>query len=370
MGNIKNRKKLMDSQFLTKRYLASRNLTTDDIATLFYIFSNETKKPLDDFLTYIEAPDFFERFISVINDKIKHMHHAVVSQLVIEESILWASIHLSSLDENIHVIHPAVLQAMKHTDIGNMTFKQLPEITKPLYLQINQEVILIYPKKNGITFFGIPEHVGRTPYESIVPDHKVFKDDPFQWVFLDTTQPDATIQSKLDKFQETIAKNYRDRSDGSVITEFQNDTNISDDALNNMLDSAIESSKKRSKNFIELAVKCLLYYLSSDDFEVDWNSETPTKEVEEFNKIKNQARKQVQEEALLNQGHFKVIYVGRNYAQSEEANRLSSHINSAEEGRTVSPHFRRGHFRSQAYGKERMLRRVIFIGPTFVNPDA
>jgi hypothetical protein len=44
-----------------------------------------------------------------------------------------------------------------------------------------------------------------------------------------------------------------------------------------------------------------------------------------------------------------------------------SEITSASGERTVIPHWRRGHFRAQLYGKDRTMRRLIFIQPLIVN---
>jgi hypothetical protein len=38
-------------------------------------------------------------------------------------------------------------------------------------------------------------------------------------------------------------------------------------------------------------------------------------------------------------------------------------------GRVVTPHWRRGHFRHQAYGEGRLLRKLVFIEALQVNAD-
>ncbi|MCT9633885.1 hypothetical protein NOX73_32960, partial [Pseudomonas aeruginosa] len=58
----------------------------------------------------------------------------------------------------------------------------------------------------------------------------------------------------------------------------------------------------------------------------------------------------------------KIRYVGHQFASTAAGQGLG------EIGRSVATHFRRGHFRSQPYGPERSLRKVIFIPPVVVNP--
>lgn len=109
-----------------------------------------------------------------------------------------------------------------------------------------------------------------------------------------------------------------------------------------------------------------LFFLAAepDDIYEDWDSSAPSDLIQQTHSDK-QGTRRTAENTLAKQGYIKVRYVGGRYAASVEKAHADTHAST---GKTVSAHFRRGHFRRQPYGPERAQRKTIFIAPVLVNP--
>ena len=111
-----------------------------------------------------------------------------------------------------------------------------------------------------------------------------------------------------------------------------------------------------------------MFYLAAepDDVVDDWGSETPAEALAALHAADKPGTIKTIENTLLKAGYSKVRFVGRRFAHSI----AGGHIHDAtSSGRTLTSHFRRGHFRRQPYGPERALRKTIFVAPVLVNAD-
>ncbi len=109
-----------------------------------------------------------------------------------------------------------------------------------------------------------------------------------------------------------------------------------------------------------------LFFLAAepDDVYEDWDLSAPSDLIQQTHSDKTGTRRTA-ENTLSKQGYVKVRYVGGQYAASFGKEHSSIHEST---GKTVTTHFRRGHFRRQPHGPERLLRKTIFIAPVLVNP--
>lgn len=109
-----------------------------------------------------------------------------------------------------------------------------------------------------------------------------------------------------------------------------------------------------------------LFFLAAepDDVYEDWDLSAPSDLIQQTHSDKAGTRRTA-ENTLVKQGYVKVRYVGGQYAASIRNEHSSIHEST---GKTVTTHFRHGHFRRQPYGPERTLRKTIFIAPVLVNP--
>lgn len=110
-----------------------------------------------------------------------------------------------------------------------------------------------------------------------------------------------------------------------------------------------------------------MFYLSAEPEDVvsDWGRDTPGEVVDALDKASKPGEIKTFENTLRKAGYSKVNFVGRTFERSTASGYIQE---AAETGRLVATHFRRGHFRRQAYGPERTLRKTIFVAPVLVNP--
>ena len=105
-----------------------------------------------------------------------------------------------------------------------------------------------------------------------------------------------------------------------------------------------------------------LCYVSAypDDIATAWPEETPTrlKRKTLLGKAKEQERARSKLEAL---GYVPVHICGQ-----QLASQIDTHISSATGLRHVTTHWRRGHWRNQAFGPGRSLRKLIWVMPVRV----
>lgn len=114
-----------------------------------------------------------------------------------------------------------------------------------------------------------------------------------------------------------------------------------------------------------LIVNTMLYLAAEpDDVTNDWGRDTPKEALDTLGAANKPGAIKTIQNTLLNAGYSKVNYVGRMFAKSLAAQHIQEVTAS---GKTLATHFRRGHFRRQAYGPERAQRRTIFIAPVVVN---
>ncbi|WP_133118476.1 hypothetical protein [Caviibacterium pharyngocola] len=130
----------------------------------------------------------------------------------------------------------------------------------------------------------------------------------------------------------------------------------------------LQKEKLESEEILKLfpLVVNLILYINSQNNDVieDWNKDTPIEKTLRLEKGNNVNERKNLEKGLLEAGYSKVLYVGKNFAKTKEANLLAKALTT---GKILSTHFRRGHFRNQPYGKNNLLRKVVFIAPTIVN---
>lgn len=111
---------------------------------------------------------------------------------------------------------------------------------------------------------------------------------------------------------------------------------------------------------LSLVVNALCYLTAyPDDVEHRWPEAAPPGLVEQLEGGTPGRRKRA-EQQLHSEGFSRIRLCGRAFRAGAE------HGSHADAG-TVRSHWRRGHFRSQAYGQGRQLRKLVWIMPVLVN---
>ncbi len=118
---------------------------------------------------------------------------------------------------------------------------------------------------------------------------------------------------------------------------------------------------------LRAAINAIFYLAHQDDSQEDWSRDVDPDDLKELARhdLKPGTRKTL-ENTLRNEGYRKVLFIGRRFAQSAQAIEVAKAL-GGHTGRTLATHFRRGHYRPQAYGEKWSLRKWIFVAPTVVN---
>ncbi|MBU8910677.1 MAG: hypothetical protein KOO65_05355 [Desulfobacterales bacterium] len=117
------------------------------------------------------------------------------------------------------------------------------------------------------------------------------------------------------------------------------------------------------KEVTNLILNALLFLSSKhNDTELSFDPDTPKPIVNKFNNAKTPRLKQRIENKAKSQGFSRVNFVGNSFKNF-------SVPGSGKSGASPSSHWRRGHWRNQAYGKSNSKHKLVWILPTLVNKD-
>jgi hypothetical protein len=119
---------------------------------------------------------------------------------------------------------------------------------------------------------------------------------------------------------------------------------------------------KLLKDNLNLMVNCLLY-LSSDkpDIESKFADGLPVNIKNKIEKANTKHRRELAESEAKKFGYTKIKLVGNSFTKKTSNNNTKTS--------DVSPHWRRGHWRNQPFGKELTETKIIWIKPTIVNKE-
>lgn len=112
---------------------------------------------------------------------------------------------------------------------------------------------------------------------------------------------------------------------------------------------------------LKLIVNCICYLNTSEnDVEISATQDQASEILEKLEKTKKQQARNKLKEKLSKFTYSKIHLLGQY---------LRRYFNSQETGIELEPHWRRGHWRNQPYGKELSEIKLIWIKPTIVRKD-
>lgn len=263
--------------------------------------------------------------------------------------------------KNIYDMPEILLETLNMTDIGNIPISALELPHNFLYLHWGK-----FSKDFQGVFIGherIDSRSNAYTFDFVTHEFGTGQLDKSDW------QPESTASIHLvyQHGDETLQALFeKDKSSSESVMNFLGTQfGHNQEQQNEILQSTL-NEKALCQKHMALAVNSLFYLLSAKDLETDWGSDVPQDKLAKLQKEKSPGGKKSLEDGLQAAGYRKVHYMGRVYAKSAEARALKNHIAT---GRTVASHWRRGHYKQQAHGKNMALRKLIFIAPTLINPD-
>ena len=185
------------------------------------------------------------------------------------------------------------------------------------------------------------------------------------------TAVDQAVAERVNRLREELAKGDEDitveikaAADDHVLPDGMRVERVSGSRAEHQL-AVLEQRRHTVHGALQLAVNALCYLTAyPDDVEEAWPEGTPealrrTAEEGPPNKRKRAA----QELARLGYSRIKVCGGALQRGQAPQAA-----IGGLDGSHTVRTHWRRGHWRRQAHGEGRVLRKLIWLMPTLVNP--
>lgn len=170
-------------------------------------------------------------------------------------------------------------------------------------------------------------------------------DDAVEWVSMECL-PQQTISASLHRAYISAGVLYGDPNEANVEFEIEQSEKLSE-------------LEKRSALRLELVIKALLY-IGMPNLRKEFKKDrTQAELVVNRTKSTSHKRKAVRQAVRA----YDTVLILPPLA-STESGELGGH------GRSVSAHWRRGHFRTQRHGEGLSLRKTIWLAPVLVNADA
>lgn len=115
----------------------------------------------------------------------------------------------------------------------------------------------------------------------------------------------------------------------------------------------------------KIIVNCMLYlsmHKADIDIETQYAKDLPFNFNKKLQFAKTKKEKSKIEKKIAETGFSRINYIGNTYKKLANRNKETSNVN-------ISPHWRRGHWRSQRYGEKLVEKKLIWIKPVVVNRD-
>ena len=265
-----------------------------------------------------------------------------------DQQMISSILNFATKGMNIFSFDREVTEAMLNTDLGDATPNDFTHPYLTYYLHFDMEEPLILP--NGREFEGIL--VGSPDDdEDACDDGKAI----FFTILCKATKDAGTWPHINDwGYEMSIPVDHQDKPLLDAIR-------AAHDTQARWIDGGDASVNPYPKDFIpqadmllKLAANAIMYISRyAGDAKMEWPESAPRDLVEQAEKGKRSAEKQ-----LIRKGHVKTRLVTFGRHSSQEDGEAT--------GRSVKPHWRRGHWKRQPYGPGRSLRKLILVPPTRV----
>lgn len=252
---------------------------------------------------------------------------------------------------NIFSFSRELLEMFEKTDVENIEFKNILHPYKEYYISLRDL---------------------NKPIDGIFMEYEYNLDG----VFISTEFEDSIIMT-ISGFNDTKkTKNWWYYPEFTNINtlEFKTQNSTVKDALNNLyseLESAVLNAPKSlkpniEKTYNEIAsnIKLIIngiLYLSTPDKDVvkEYPNNLSLNLKSKLSKAKTKHQLEIAKSEIQRNGYSKINFVGQSFKGLKSQNMQGN----------VSPHWRRGHWRNQPFGKELNENKMIWIQPTIVRAD-
>ena len=282
-----------------------------------------------------------------------------------EAPIAQTLVTLAWNDTPLYDMSPALLDALARSDPGDMRLADLRSPNHIYFLNWGpQDDLLVnarHPVEGAIVAaFDDHWHVALVARQDeswlsmTARDNFLLKFPPSAYWLPFQRAVDAALDAGLQEIDDV----YRASQEG------RNDWGMSE-VIRDQLQTELQLNTPVLKKALELAGNCIAYLTAyPQDSRFDWEEDAPKAMLEKLTRGGKEAARTASK--LKNSGFLQIHRVGLDFQRSvDEAER---HHHDAHVGSHLSPrpHWRRGHWRHQAFGPELAERKLLWVRPTRV----
>jgi hypothetical protein len=280
---------------------------------------------------------------------------------------------------NIFLLGPNLLEMLEQTDLGDLRIEDVRWPFPAFYISFGRAYDDALPgppnRIDGAYFNNTFDDGWRIDITSRRLDHRPDRDN--RWPFsrdlaysliVDSSQPLTSLTAALADAKRTamsnIATTYdRDPAEVTAIG-LEYGLNVRDSSWDSAHDREryVEAAHASGARAAQVAIAGLCYLLTAPDIEDTYPIDAPPALLKGLQADRKSARQGAKRQ-LLEQGYHSIRLL------EIPASRRAAGGNGSSGTLARKPHWRRGHFRSQAHGPERALRRIQWIRPTVVGGD-
>lgn len=262
----------------------------------------------------------------------------------------------------LYEIEPALLEALENSDIGDMRLADLRTPNRTYFLHWGPQPGLLlhgkHPVEGALVFSFHPDWrvclVARTPHSWLLPPER----DTFSLRF-----PAETLSLPFEQAVDLAIQRDKEglvAAMGGVQAQARAPGGARAEALA-LATAELDLNTPVLKEALALVGSCIAYLTAYPaDSRFDWEADTPKSLLA---KMARGGKEQMNTASRLrSMGFIQVHQVGLDFRRSVEQAGTTG-----QEGQAgVRPHWRRGHWRHQAYGEHHALRKLIWLRPTRV----
>lgn len=261
----------------------------------------------------------------------------------------------------LYDLAPELTEALTHSDTGDMRLDDARTLNRGYYLHWGPQPDLLlhgkHPVEGAIVLCSHPDWrivlVTRSGQSWLLPTERDFFILRFPAATLSLPFSQA-VDLAIEEDKRTLEL-VRQPSAAAVSLESQRDAAIEFAVRELDLNAPV------LKKALALVGNSMAYLTAfPDDSRFDWEPDTPASMLVKLQRgDKERQRTASKLEAM---GYVQVHHVGLEFQKGVERVRSTP----SDAGGTVRPHWRRGHWRHQAYGEKLSLRKLIWLRPTRV----
>jgi hypothetical protein len=262
----------------------------------------------------------------------------------------------------LYDINPALLEALANSDPGDMRLADLRSPNHIYYLHWGPQTDLLLNGTNpveGAIVATVKDQwhvalVARTSASWLSMNER----DNFLLKFPESTRllpfeqaVEIAIDSELQELQEVFAASQEGGSDWGMTPE-----------IRDRMQSDMQRNTPVLKRALSLAGNCIAYLTAyPGDSRFDWEMNTPSSMLVKLARSAKEAARTASK--LKNMGFLQIHRVGLDFQHSADTATARHHETGDGIHASPKPHWRRGHWRHQAYGAERAQRKLLWVRP-------